>query len=95
MEPLTVGNLREILDRHGVTDDSPIVIHADILDAEYASILRLESVHIKSVPPHGTSQEEGSSIPLGYGHATSVILSAGLGEEEYVRKDSLHPTTRR
>lgn len=92
---MTVGHLREILDRHGVSDDLPIVIHADILNAEYVSVLRLESVHIKSAPPHGTSQEEGSSIPLGYGRATSIVLSAGLGKEEYVRKDSLSPTTRR
>lgn len=96
MEPLvmTVGHLREILDHHGVSDDLPVIIHADILDGEHVSVLRLESVHITSAPPRGAFREEGATIPFGYGYATSVVFSAGLGNEEYVRKDSLQPTMR-
>ncbi|MFE9868768.1 hypothetical protein ACFYPZ_40120 [Streptomyces sp. NPDC005506] len=88
---MTVGALREALDLHGVADDLPVVIHAHILDGECVSVLRLESVHFTSTVPEGTVREEHDSRPYGYGHVTRVVLSAGMSEGSYARKDELRP----
>ncbi|MFD6250349.1 hypothetical protein [Streptomyces roseolus] len=96
MEPLvmTVGHLRELLDLHGVADDLPVVIHADVLDGEYVSVLHLESVHVTSTIPPGTVREEDDRLPAGHGHVTQVVLGAGLGDGRYTRKNPLSAATR-
>ncbi|MFE5548339.1 hypothetical protein ACFQ71_31570 [Streptomyces sp. NPDC056534] len=66
-----------------------MVIHADVLDGEFVSVLHLESVHFTSAIPQGTLREEGATLPAGHGHVTQVVLSAGLGDGRYTRKNSL------
>ncbi|MFD9053581.1 hypothetical protein [Streptomyces zaomyceticus] len=86
---MTVGALREALALHGADDDLPVVIHADVLDGEFVSVLHLESVHFTSTIPEGTVREEGHLLPAGHGHVTQVVLGAGLGDSHYTRKNSL------
>ncbi|WP_031058615.1 hypothetical protein [Streptomyces sp. NRRL F-5702] len=69
---LTVGALRELL--NDVPDETPVVIHADILDGDFVSVLRLESV--------GTSWSVEGGIQ-------QVTLAAGLGDGETMRKPPL------
>ncbi|MGA5499435.1 hypothetical protein ACPCSP_34570 [Streptomyces cinereoruber] len=91
---MTAGHLREVLDRHDVSDDLPVMIHADILDGEFISVLRLESVHLTSDIPKGTVREEHDLLPAGHGHVTQLVLGAGLGNGWYTRKNPLSRTTR-
>ncbi|MFD3883322.1 hypothetical protein [Streptomyces microflavus] len=70
--PLTVGALRHLL--ADVPDETPVVVHADILDGDFVSVLRLESV--------GTSWSVEGGIQ-------QVILAAGLGDGETMRKPPL------
>ncbi|MGW3304703.1 hypothetical protein [Streptomyces rubiginosohelvolus] len=69
---LTVGALRELL--NDVPDETPVVVHADILDGDFVSVLRLESV--------GTSWSVEDGI-------RQVTLAAGLGDGETMRKPPL------
>ncbi|MER5740456.1 hypothetical protein ABT117_32985 [Streptomyces sp. NPDC002262] len=91
---MTVGHLRELLELHDAADDLPVVIHADLLDGEFVSVLHLESVRFTSTIPEDTVIEEGARLPAGHGHVTQVVLGAGLGEGRYTRKNSLPPTAR-
>lgn len=69
--PLTVGDLRELL--AAAEDETPVVVHAEILDGEFVSVLRLESVG-----RHWTV--EG---------VREVTLTAGLGDGQTMRKPPL------
>ncbi|MFC8795639.1 hypothetical protein [Streptomyces cinereoruber] len=91
---MTVGHLREVLDRHGVSDDLPVMIHADILDGEFVSVLRLESVHLTSDILKPTVREEHDLLPAGHGHVTQLVLGAGFGNGRYTRKNPLSRATR-
>ncbi|WP_329614348.1 hypothetical protein OG244_15020 [Streptomyces brevispora] len=70
--PLTVGALREML--ADVADETPVVVHAEILDGDFVSVLRLESVG-KAWSVEGGVQE--------------VTLTAGLGDGRTMRKPPL------
>lgn len=69
--PLTVGDLRELL--ADAADDTPVVVHADILDGDYVSVLRLESVG-RAWTAEGIQE---------------VTLAAGLGDGQTMRKPPL------
>ncbi|SEB29501.1 hypothetical protein SAMN04490357_0009 [Streptomyces misionensis] len=71
---LTVGMLREMLADPAIEDATPVVIHAEILDGEYVSVLRLESVGTDWGVQDGVRQ---------------VVLTAGLGDGETMRKPPL------
>lgn len=70
--PLTAGALRKLL--ADVADETPVVIHAEILDGEFVSVLRLESVG------RTWSVEDG---------VQEVTLTAGLGNGKNMRKPPL------
>ncbi|WUW26976.1 hypothetical protein OG521_39695 (plasmid) [Streptomyces sp. NBC_01463] len=69
--PLTVGDLRQLL--ADATDETPVVVHADILDGDFVSVLRLESVG-RAWTAEGVQE---------------VTLTAGLGEGQTMRKPPL------
>ncbi|MFD8803328.1 hypothetical protein [Streptomyces atroolivaceus] len=69
---LTAGALRQLI--ADVDDEAPVVVHAEILDGEFVSVLRLESV--------GTEWSADSGVQR-------VVLTAGLGEGETMRKPPL------
>lgn len=69
---LNVGELRALL--ADLDDDTPVVVHAEILDGEYVSVLRLESV--------GTSWSAEVGVHL-------VTLTAGLGDGKTIPKPPL------
>ncbi|MCT2544299.1 hypothetical protein [Streptomyces atratus] len=70
--PLTVGALRELI--ADVDDAIPVVVHAEILEGEFVSVLRLESV--------GTDWKTEGGVQR-------VVLTAGLSEGETMRKPPL------
>ncbi|GAA2964548.1 hypothetical protein [Kitasatospora cinereorecta] len=72
--PLTMGALREMLERTDIADDTPVVVHAEILDGEFVSVLRLESV--------GTAWSTENGVQ-------KVVLTAGLGDGKTMRNPPL------
>lgn len=70
--PLTVGALRELL--ADAADETPVVVHADTLDGDFVSVLRLESVGRTWTVEDGIQE---------------VTLTAGLGDGRTMRKPPL------